>query len=186
VKRRMALLLGAILLLAACGSEKAEAPAERWTVKGRIVAVDPVNKYVTIDHEEIPGLMAAMTMPFPVEDVRIMEGLAEGDAVEFVLTRKPSGVTITRITKVNASALAPAAPREFTARGRVVVVNAATYSIMVENEEVPGVLTAERRVFGVNPPSLLEGLKEGDRIEFTLTRRESGALVITRLRRLPE
>ena len=105
MKRRMALLLGAILLLAACGSEKAEAPAERWTVKGRIVAVDPVNKYVTIDHEEIPGLMAAMTMPFPVEDVRIMEGLAEGDAVEFVLERRPQGAVVTRLRKLPVSPL---------------------------------------------------------------------------------
>jgi Cu/Ag efflux protein CusF len=57
---------------------------------------------------------------------------------------------------------------------------------MVRNDAVPGFLEPDDRVFGVNPASLLEGLEENDRVEFTLTERETGALVITALRKLED
>ncbi|MFB3127319.1 MAG: copper-binding protein, partial [Candidatus Acidiferrales bacterium] len=71
-------------------------------------------------------------------------------------------------------------------RGTVILVNEATVSLMVRNDAVPGFLEPDDRVFGVNPASLLEGLEENDRVEFTLTERESGALVITALRKLED
>jgi Cu/Ag efflux protein CusF len=49
--------------------------ANRTTLRlqGRVVSIDTGGKMVTIDHEDIPGLMRAMKMPFTVEDPRLME-----------------------------------------------------------------------------------------------------------------
>ena len=139
---------------------------------------------MTIDHQNISGLMDAMTMAFAVDDAAVLEGIAEGDAVEFVLEQKARGLTVTKLAKIDAAALEAAT--EHTVRGTVILVNEATVSLMVRNDAVPGFLEPDDRVFGVNPASLLEGLEENDRVEFTLTERESGALVITALKKLPQ
>ncbi len=177
-------LLAAGLVAVGCAREPEQAEPPSWRVKGKVVSIEAAGKRVTVAHEAIPGLMDAMTMAFAVESETLLEGLSEGDAVEFVLEQKPSGLTVTEIGKIEESALA-ARGKQHTVRGRVLVVNPATYSVMVEHEEVPGVLGADTRVFPVNPASLLEGLEENDRIEFTLTERESGVLVITELKKLP-
>jgi Cu/Ag efflux protein CusF len=39
---------------------------QTYPLEGRIVSRDVARKQVTVDHKEIPGLMAAMTMPFDV------------------------------------------------------------------------------------------------------------------------
>ncbi len=44
----------------------ASADAKRYTLRGKVVAVDKANKKATIAHGDIPGYMDAMTMEFPV------------------------------------------------------------------------------------------------------------------------
>jgi protein SCO1/2 len=39
---------------------------KRYELAGRVVTVDSGSKTLTVAHEDIPGLMPAMTMPFPV------------------------------------------------------------------------------------------------------------------------
>jgi Cu/Ag efflux protein CusF len=38
---------------------------------------------VTINHEEIPGFMDAMAMPYLIQDLAVVEGLEPGQEVEF-------------------------------------------------------------------------------------------------------
>jgi protein SCO1/2 len=56
------------LAVSACNSRpkapEASSAAQRYEVKGKVVSVDKSNHKVTIAHEEIPGYMEAMTMPF--------------------------------------------------------------------------------------------------------------------------
>ena len=52
---------------------------------------------VLISHEDIPGLMMAMTMVFPVEDPSLLAGLAVGDSVEFTLELVGAGQQIVSI-----------------------------------------------------------------------------------------
>jgi len=54
-----------------------------FQVKGIIVNVKAGTKEVEIKHEEIPGYMPAMTMPFDVRNTNELAGLAPGDAVAF-------------------------------------------------------------------------------------------------------
>lgn len=90
-----------LLLLLAVGCQKpADSPAEKeYEVKGKVVAVDPDKKSVTLDHEDIPGLMKGMQMKFKVEDPKIAEGIAPGDQVQGRLRVKSGEHTITRLEK---------------------------------------------------------------------------------------
>ena len=90
--RRFGLALGAALLLAlpSCG----EPPVQRGTGQGTVVALDRENAELTIDHGEIPGLMGAMTMPFPVSDPKLLDGLQEGQQIEFDLEYRGGMYTV--------------------------------------------------------------------------------------------
>jgi protein SCO1 len=54
-----------------------------YQVKGTVIEVLPKEKTVKIKHEEIPGYMPAMTMPFDVKNTNELAGLEAGDAVSF-------------------------------------------------------------------------------------------------------
>ena len=62
----------------------AEAGAPReFRIRGVVRAIDPAAMQVTVEHEDVPGLMPAMTMPFQVRDWAGLEGVPVGAAVRF-------------------------------------------------------------------------------------------------------
>ncbi|HEX7069303.1 MAG TPA: SCO family protein [Rhodothermales bacterium] len=69
----------ALALLSAC------TPSRTWDVRGRVVGFGDDSRTVFISHENIPGLMPAMTMPFTAADTAATRGVQHGDAVQFVL-----------------------------------------------------------------------------------------------------
>ena len=76
------------------------AMVDRYSAHGVVKSVDPDRKKLSIAHDDIPGFMKAMTMPFEVPDRSMLEGLAVGDAVDFSFTDDGSGhLTIDRMTK---------------------------------------------------------------------------------------
>jgi hypothetical protein len=54
---------------------------------GRGLITEIRGPVVQIDHETIPGFMAAVTMDFPMEDPSLLEGLYPGQAVVFSIMR---------------------------------------------------------------------------------------------------
>jgi Cu/Ag efflux protein CusF len=75
-------LLVAIALVVAGCQKTSEAPqAKQYQVNGKVVAIDTDHKTVTLDHEDIPGLMKGMEMRFKVENPQVLEGIAVGDQV---------------------------------------------------------------------------------------------------------
>jgi protein SCO1/2 len=54
-----------------------------FEVKGVVIAVKPKEKAIEIKHEEIPGYMPAMTMPFDVRNTNELAGIQPGDSVSF-------------------------------------------------------------------------------------------------------
>src|SRR5712672_2996844 len=86
-------LLGGVILTVACErpqapSVDARPPVEKavpqfFQVKGIVQAINVTDKTVMIKHEEIPGYMPAMTMPFEVKTTNELAGLAPGDSVGF-------------------------------------------------------------------------------------------------------
>lgn len=89
--KKFSLLLLAVLIvaaLAACQSREADAPAEdiaveeqTYDLRGVIISRDPANNQLTVDHEEIPGYMAAMTMPYEVRGQNVAELPADGTTI---------------------------------------------------------------------------------------------------------
>ncbi len=66
---------------------------QRFHGQGTVVAVDPQQGTVTLEHGAIPGLMPPMTMAFVVDAPEALQGLQPGDTVAFTL--RPRGVTVT-------------------------------------------------------------------------------------------
>ena len=82
-----AIVLGFLLFLAAVGpslsARSANATdAKRYTLTGRIVSIDKPSQSITVDGDEIPGFMAAMTMPYQVKDAAVLEKLSPGDQIK--------------------------------------------------------------------------------------------------------
>jgi len=84
----------AFALLVAWGcNPKPEAPAPgsasssitNYTVRGVVKSLKRPEREAVIRHEEIPGYMPAMTMPFTVRESRELDGVDPGDSVEFRL-----------------------------------------------------------------------------------------------------
>ncbi len=78
----LSLSLGCVL--AACKSPGA-AGATRYDLKGKVVSFDKAARQITIAHDEIPGYMDAMTMPFTVKDDWVYGELADGDRIQAAL-----------------------------------------------------------------------------------------------------
>jgi len=67
--------------------------------KGVVKSIDKNQKEIAIAHEEIKGLMSAMTMDFKVRDASMLETVAPGDQIDFELERKGSELTVTKILR---------------------------------------------------------------------------------------
>jgi len=79
--------------------EKTEALKVVHTVRGMFArAEDDVT--MTVRHEEIPGYMASMTMPFTVAEPALLEGLEYGDKIEFSLEVSGDHSVVTSIVKL--------------------------------------------------------------------------------------
>ena len=74
-------LLGA-MCVACGGGEEPQIDPKNYTVRGMFARVED-NGMITVRHEEIPGYMDAMTMPFKVADANLHDGLQYGDKIEF-------------------------------------------------------------------------------------------------------
>jgi protein SCO1 len=76
------------------------APQGVYEIRGTVVAVDVPRRILEIDHEAIPGYMAAMTMPYDVADASLLQGLAPGDRVRGTLRVDGRGPVITELQKI--------------------------------------------------------------------------------------
>jgi Cu/Ag efflux protein CusF len=80
---------------AGCGGDTAGATApaassdaiKRHPLKGVIVAVRPEQSALTVKHEEIPGVMRAMTMQFKV-DAATLKQAQKGQAITGLMSRQ--------------------------------------------------------------------------------------------------
>jgi Cu/Ag efflux protein CusF len=75
------------------------AAGESHAARGVIKAFGEGKKSVKIAHEDIPGYMKAMTMPFGVDSPSLLDGLAEGDAIDFSFVESSDGRLVIRTIK---------------------------------------------------------------------------------------
>jgi protein SCO1/2 len=104
MKRNQGLLvfLGAAVLLfaVACGPRRA-VNEKRYPLKGKVIAVNKGEHTATIKHEDIPGYMPGMTMPFKIKSDADLEMLKAGDDVtaNLVVTDVDSWIEVTAIVE---------------------------------------------------------------------------------------
>src|SRR5262245_5960753 len=108
---RSVLVVVLSLLAVACGKK---ADQREYPLQGQIMSVAPDHKQATINHEEIKGFMAAMTMPYNVRDPKQLEGIAAGDLVKAKLIIASNGAFLVDVQKVGQAPL-PQPPADTSA-----------------------------------------------------------------------
>jgi protein SCO1/2 len=58
---------------------------KRYNLRGQVVAKDVTANEITVQHDEIPGFMAAMTMPYKVKDPATIQEVEPGDKIAAVV-----------------------------------------------------------------------------------------------------
>ena len=100
MKALMTLVTLALLSLIVAGCNQGGTPKDKtYDIKGKVVAVDTQKKKVTLDHEDIPGLMKAMQMAFSVENEKTLEGIKAGDQIHGKLKVQGSDYVIVEMMK---------------------------------------------------------------------------------------
>src|SRR5579862_3015766 len=68
------LVLASLVTLGGCqrSSEK------HYALRGRVISKDASARQLTVDNEDIPGFMPAMTMPYPVKDPKGLDAVQPG------------------------------------------------------------------------------------------------------------
>src|ERR1700752_1464641 len=90
----LGILLAAVtLFVLGCGggSTVPQGKDKVYDIKGKVTQISAGKDAVTIDHEDIPGLMKAMEMEFPVESDKVLEAIQPGDQVHGRLKDKGGG-----------------------------------------------------------------------------------------------
>jgi protein SCO1 len=113
--RRVFVSLCLAAAVAACDKQSGPVSAneQTFTVKGVVKELEPDGKTAVIRHEAIPNYMAAMTMPFEVNDPNLLRGIQAGDEVQFHLVVTPRTAWIDSLTRLRSNALDNAAPAGF-------------------------------------------------------------------------
>ena len=93
----------------AVGTLVEEIPRE-YSVRGVVRRVEPERRSVVVKHEEIPGFMPAMTMPFDVKEPKELNGLKPGDRIAFRMLVTTNDGWIDRIHVVGSDTNAVATP----------------------------------------------------------------------------
>lgn len=101
MRRKWSIGATLLFLLTSLPGCRERASERTYAIRGRVVAVAANRQSVTLAHEEIPGYMKAMTMPFPVKDPRVLEGIEPGDEVEgeLVVTEEEGWISRLRVVK---------------------------------------------------------------------------------------
>ena len=100
---------------AAGGTNVTEIPRE-YAVRGVVRRVETERRSVVVKHEEIPGFMPAMTMPFDVKEPKELQGLKPGDRISFrmLVTTNDGWIDRIQVTGSETNAAAEPSPVRIT------------------------------------------------------------------------
>jgi protein SCO1/2 len=119
------------LCLAVVAATCTSRPDQReYTLQGQVLAVTPNRQQATINHEEVKGFMAAMTMPYSVRDPKQLEGIAPGDLINAKLVVLANDAYLTDVKRVGQAPL-PQAPVEAPSAS-------SGFELLKPGEAVPG------------------------------------------------
>jgi protein SCO1/2 len=120
------LIAGLLILGAGCGREP---DARTYQLTGQILVVKPETHEVLVKHEDIPGFMPAMTMPYTVSDPALLEDRVAGDLIRATLVVGAERAYLSAIAKTGSAPL----PED----ARTTIPAAAGVSILQPGDSVP-------------------------------------------------
>lgn len=130
-------VLMALLLFGACSkpAENASPQAlqstpETYTVRGILRGINFADQSVTVEHEEVPDYMPAMTMPFDVKSMAEVQPLKVGDGMEFRLVVTDNNSWIENVKKID-PALVKLPPKR-----SAIVANSSTVERLKEGDRL--------------------------------------------------
>jgi protein SCO1 len=101
-------VLAAAAALARCSAGPASKP---YPLRGQVLAIGEPGpggrRDVTVKHDDIPGVMSAMTMPYFVRPPSQLDGIAKGDLITATLVLKGSEIFLTDVKKTGHAELPP-------------------------------------------------------------------------------
>ena len=104
---RFVVVLGALVAAASCSS------AKTYEMRGQILGINRDKLEILVKHEEIEGLMPAMTMPWKVRTANMLDTLGPGDLITSEIEVDNNQSVVTKITKIGTAkpdAPAPGGP----------------------------------------------------------------------------
>jgi len=95
------ILIALVLVLVGAGCRRRSANEKRYPIKGKVVAVNKLDRTATVAHEDIPGYMPGMTMEFKIKNDGDLEMMKAGDQITgtLVVDDISSWVEITAIVE---------------------------------------------------------------------------------------
>ncbi len=109
MKHRALGLLAALIAAASCSN------AKTYEMRGQILGVNRDKMEILVKHDEIPGLMAAMTMPWKVQTPSLLDNIGPGDLITSEIVVDDNQGVVTKITKLGTAkpdVPPPAAPAQ--------------------------------------------------------------------------
>jgi Cu/Ag efflux protein CusF len=94
----------------AAPAQSQQTQPQRFDLKGKVVSIDKPGKKLTVDHEDIPGFMGAMTMAYPVKDEHLLDNLSPGDQVTAKVVSTGGGFWLENIVTVSTAPTAKSKP----------------------------------------------------------------------------
>ncbi|HTQ84573.1 MAG TPA: SCO family protein [Candidatus Binatia bacterium] len=90
--------------LLCCGFAACGTSTRHFQLTGQVISKDPANHTLVVDHEDIPGFMAAMTMPYSVSPGTDLSAIEPGDRIRgTVVVESSSKYWLDRISVVDSS-----------------------------------------------------------------------------------
>ncbi|MGA9966438.1 MAG: copper-binding protein [Terriglobales bacterium] len=115
-----AIVFACLGMLAACGPSRntnvtdakvttaaKDTGVKRYTLTGRVVSMDKPARSINVEGDEIPGFMAAMTMPYQVKDAGVLDKLSPGDQIKAEIVVGNEGAYLENIVLVQKKAGSP-------------------------------------------------------------------------------
>jgi len=127
------LLCGCMALaLLGCGrSTNSEEGADHYDTRGVVRGFSPDRSTIEIQHENIPGFMPSMTMPFVAQNPKQIADLKTGDAISFRMTVTKKDFWIENVKKIRREEIDVAEPKQPSA------VSADGGARLKEGDEMP-------------------------------------------------
>jgi protein SCO1 len=97
--RNISLIICGVIALSGC--QKTDDAVQRYEVSGIVRGFSPDRQAIEIEHENIPGFMPSMTMPFSARDRKEIVDLKSGDAISFHMTVTKKDFWIDHVRKID-------------------------------------------------------------------------------------